>query len=178
MLRGRTPCYAMLFWESSAARSIDLVATTSAHGAKPAHRTDWTPMAGREVVILPDNDTAGGQCVAEVAGLLWGLDPPATVCIMRLPGLPAGSDIGDWLDARDAGMFPTASKAGTVAPLSGGVAAVRASARASLPIPSIPRRSHSPRLRPLLCRRPQFGPPPPTDGGGGVHASGRGGKPR
>lgn len=44
---------------ADAARSIGLTATTSAHGSKSAHKTDWRLLAGRDVVILPDNDPAG-----------------------------------------------------------------------------------------------------------------------
>jgi PAS domain-containing protein len=44
---------------ADAARKIGLAATTSAHGAGAAEKTDWTPLAGRKVHILPDNDQAG-----------------------------------------------------------------------------------------------------------------------
>ncbi|HEX8912800.1 MAG TPA: hypothetical protein VF796_10610, partial [Humisphaera sp.] len=39
-----------------AARAIGLVAVTSAHGSSAADKTDWTPLAGRDVVVLPDAD--------------------------------------------------------------------------------------------------------------------------
>ena len=35
-----------------AARSIGLIATTSAHGANSPSKTDWTPLADKEVVTL------------------------------------------------------------------------------------------------------------------------------
>ena len=35
--------------------TLGLLVTTSAHGAKSRQKTDWQPLAGREVVILPDN---------------------------------------------------------------------------------------------------------------------------
>lgn len=35
------------------------LAITSAHGAKSAAKTDWTPVRGKRVVIWRDNDTAG-----------------------------------------------------------------------------------------------------------------------
>ena len=41
-------------------------ATTSAHGAKAPYKTDWTPLVGRKVVFLPDNDL-GGQGYAREA---------------------------------------------------------------------------------------------------------------
>src|SRR5262249_31002347 len=41
------------------AGGLGLLSTTSSHGARSAGRTDWTPLAGRDVVLLPDNDEAG-----------------------------------------------------------------------------------------------------------------------
>ena len=42
-----------------AAIAIGLDATTSAHGANAAEKTDWRPLAGLEVVLAPDNDANG-----------------------------------------------------------------------------------------------------------------------
>jgi hypothetical protein len=42
-----------------ALRSIGSVATTSSGGAAAPEKTDWAPLAGRRVVIWPDNDEAG-----------------------------------------------------------------------------------------------------------------------
>ncbi len=78
-----------------------LLVTTSAHGAKSAHKTDWQPLAGRTVVILPDNDTEGRAYARTVAGILIRLSPPAAVKIVELPGLPPKGDCVDWLHARD-----------------------------------------------------------------------------
>lgn len=79
--------------------SIGLLATTSPHGSKSAAKADWTPLAGREVVILPDHDEAGKQYAGDVANILEKLTPPATVRIVKLadawPDLPAGGDIAD-----------------------------------------------------------------------------------
>ena len=82
--------------------TLGLLVTTSAHGAKSAHKTDWQPLAGREVVILPDNDADGRAYAQTVAGILNRLSPPAVVRIVELPGLPPKGDCVDWLDARDA----------------------------------------------------------------------------
>jgi hypothetical protein len=86
---------------SDAAASIGLLATTSPHGAKSAGKADWTPLAGRDVTLFPDNDPAGEAYAADVLGILRKLDPPARVRIVRLPDLPANGDIVDWLDALD-----------------------------------------------------------------------------
>jgi hypothetical protein len=82
--------------------TLGLLITTSAHGAKSVHKTDWQPLAGRNVVILPDNDSAGWAYAQTVAGILNRLSPPAAVTIVELPGLPTKGDCVDWLDARDA----------------------------------------------------------------------------
>jgi len=90
---------------ADAARSLGLIATTSAHGAKSASGTDWGPLAGLEVIFLPDNDDPGRQYVDVVAAILGGLEPPPTVKVVELPDLPDGGDIVDWLEAR-AGADP------------------------------------------------------------------------
>ncbi len=87
---------------ADAAASIDLLATTSPHGSKSAAKVDWTPLAGRDVVILPDNDTAGRQYANEVASILAKLDTAPTVKLVDLPELPEKGDIHDWLEAHDA----------------------------------------------------------------------------
>ena len=65
--------------------TLGLLVTTSAHGAKSAHKTDWQPLAGSEVVILPDNDTDGRAYAQTVAGILNRLSPPAVVRSLNLP---------------------------------------------------------------------------------------------
>lgn len=80
---------------------LGLLVTTSAHGANSAHKTDWQPLAGREVVILPDNDEDGRAYSQTVAGILLQLSPPAVVRIVELPGLLPKGDCVEWLDPRD-----------------------------------------------------------------------------
>jgi RecA-family ATPase len=87
---------------AEAAATIDLLATTSPHGAESAGKADWSPLAGREVVILPDNDDAGREYARDVTSILVALEPAATVKVVELPGLPPKGDIYDWLEARDA----------------------------------------------------------------------------
>jgi hypothetical protein len=81
--------------------TLGWLVTTSAHGAEAPNKTDWQPLAGREVVILPDNDEAGRAYGHAVAQILSRLSPPANVKIVELPGLPPRGDCVDWLDARD-----------------------------------------------------------------------------
>jgi putative DNA primase/helicase len=84
---------------ADAARSIGLIATTSAHGSKSAAKTDWRPLAGKDVVILPDADDAGDHYAATVAAILHRLG--CSVRIVRLPDLPDGGDIFDYIKARE-----------------------------------------------------------------------------
>ena len=83
-----------------ALRSLGLIATTSAHGSKAAAKTDWQPMAGKECVILPDEDDAGRHYAETVANILHRLHPPGAVRIVNLPDLPDGGDIIDFIEDR------------------------------------------------------------------------------
>jgi len=87
---------------ADAAATIDLLVTTSPHVCESAAKADWTPLAGREVVILPDLDDAGERYAQDVTSILVRLEPAAKVRIVQLPGLPKGGDIHDWLEAHDA----------------------------------------------------------------------------
>lgn len=82
---------------AEAGRRIGLLTTTSANGSNSPEKTDWSPLAGREVIILPDNDRPGRKYAKVVAGILTRLDPPAVVRIVELPGLPEKGDLVDWL---------------------------------------------------------------------------------
>mgnify|MGYP005852013251 CR=1 FL=1 len=91
---------------ADALAGLGLLATTSAGGAKAANKNDWTPLAGREVVILPDADKAGEEYAADVAAALAKLTPPARVRLVRLrdswADLPDGGDIADIVEAGEA----------------------------------------------------------------------------
>jgi RecA-family ATPase len=54
-------------------------------------------LAGRDIIILEDNDDAGRRKALDAATRLHGV--AASVRIVRLPGLPEGGDVSDWLDA-------------------------------------------------------------------------------
>ncbi|MFO1007730.1 MAG: DUF3987 domain-containing protein [Planctomycetaceae bacterium] len=85
---------------AEAARSIGLTATTSAGGANAVAKTDWGPLAGKEVVILPDNDEPGRKNAEAVTKLLMSLAPPALVKVVNLPELPDKGDIYDWIGSK------------------------------------------------------------------------------
>ncbi len=78
-----------------AATGLGLVATTSSGGSNAASKANWSPLAGREVVILPDADEAGRKYAADVAAILHELDPPATVRVVELDGLEPRGDVAD-----------------------------------------------------------------------------------
>lgn len=77
-----------------------LLATCNAGGAGKWHTLDAAAvraaLAGRAVVILPDNDAAGAAHAADVAGRLAGV--AAHVRVLALGGLPPGGDVSDWLN--------------------------------------------------------------------------------
>ncbi|MDA0809825.1 MAG: DUF3987 domain-containing protein, partial [Planctomycetota bacterium] len=83
--------------------AIGLNVTTSPGGCKAPAKADWSPLAGKEVVILPDHDDAGEKYAETVAGILTRLDPPAKVKIVHLreiwPDLPEKGDLDDWYEA-------------------------------------------------------------------------------
>jgi len=60
--------------DAAAAIFPNSTATTSSGGAGAAAKTDWTPLAGRRVLIWPDRDAAGEKYAQEVATKLATLD--------------------------------------------------------------------------------------------------------
>jgi hypothetical protein len=75
--------------------SLEHCATTVASG-------EWTDdcvkaLAGRDVLILEDNDDTGRKKAHDAATALWGT--AKTIRIVRLPDLPNKGDVSDWLDA-------------------------------------------------------------------------------
>lgn len=91
---------------ADALTDLGLVATTSAHGARSAPGTIWTPLAGKDVVLLPDNDGPGGEYARTVRQALAALTPPANLRVITLPGIDAigeGADVYDWLQGREPG---------------------------------------------------------------------------
>jgi putative DNA primase/helicase len=87
--------------------SLGFVATCNGGGAAKANgkagaKSKWPPVlnpffAGRDVVIIPDNDDAGRNHSRSVAGNLTSV--ARSVRIVELLGLPEKGDVSDWLDA-------------------------------------------------------------------------------
>lgn len=94
---------------ADAARAVGLLATTSPHGSKSAGKADWSPVAGREVVILPDHDDAGERYADDVARLATAAGAKS-VRVVRLvelwAGMPEGGDMADLLNNRGGDADP------------------------------------------------------------------------
>lgn len=85
---------------AEAAAQCGLLATTSSGGAQAAAKTDWTPLAGRNVIVLPDHDEPGRR-YADTAARLALEAGAASVKIVYLadycPELPETGDLADIL---------------------------------------------------------------------------------
>lgn len=77
-----------------------LIATTNPHGGTAASKANWQPLAGREVIVIPDNDSIGEKHAADVARIVTALHPPARAKIVRLPLENEGDDFEQFKLAR------------------------------------------------------------------------------
>jgi putative DNA primase/helicase len=78
-------------------RSLGLVATTNPFGAgkwKPSYNRY---LKGRELIIVPDNDHPGNAHAENTAKSLLGI--AKSIKIVRLPNLPDGGDVTDYVNA-------------------------------------------------------------------------------
>jgi hypothetical protein len=75
---------------------VGLTATCNIGGAGKWRHEYAEEFRGKHCVILPDNDQAGRDHAATVAGSLHAV--ASSVKVLLLPGLPAKGDISDWLD--------------------------------------------------------------------------------
>ena len=85
-----------------------LVTVTSPGGSKAALKADWSPLAGRDVAIWPDHDTAGADYTDQVARLAQKAKALSVVVITP------PTDAADGWDAADAeaeGFSPAQLKA-------------------------------------------------------------------
>ncbi|MBL8762229.1 MAG: DUF3987 domain-containing protein, partial [Phycisphaerae bacterium] len=94
---------------ADATRAVGLVATTSPHGSKSAGKADWSPVAGREVAILPDHDDAGERYADDVARLAMAAGAKS-VRVVRLvelwAAMPNGGDMADFVKHRGGDVDP------------------------------------------------------------------------
>jgi hypothetical protein len=81
------------------ANGVGMTALSPAGGAQAATKTDWKPLAGRDVWIWLDCDEPGEKWGATVAGIITALTPPGRVKIVRVPyEMGSGKDIADYLE--------------------------------------------------------------------------------
>ena len=80
---------------AEAGREQGLVTTTNAGGASAVHKADWTPLKGKRVVVLPDNDNPG-ETWAKTLEKAATKAEAESVQILRLPGLPPKGDLFEW----------------------------------------------------------------------------------
>jgi hypothetical protein len=85
---------------AEAGRAVGLLTTTSSGGAAAAHLSDWSPLAGREVVLVPDRDEAGLRYVEAVKHQLACLQPPPALRELALGELSVGGDLADFVAGR------------------------------------------------------------------------------
>ncbi len=75
-------------------------ATTSSLGSKNAGHTDWSPVAGKEIIIWPDCDEDGEKYATRVKEILNKLDPKPTVSMINPSelGLVNKEDVYDFIE--------------------------------------------------------------------------------
>ncbi len=86
-------------------RKLGLVATTSAFGSHSPGKTDWAPLSGKEVILMPDNDESGENYIQKVQQLLTQRRPHPTIKILRVSeqwhgegSAPKGADAVEFLN--------------------------------------------------------------------------------
>lgn len=84
---------------ADALRRSGYLATTSSGGSSNPHKSDWSPLAGRSVVIWPDNDDAGLNYLQSVTTCLLNLSPSPSISRVAIEdmNLPEHGDAVDWL---------------------------------------------------------------------------------
>lgn len=84
--------------------TLGLCCVTSSGGSNAAEKTDWKPVQGRRVVIVPDNDEPGEKYAADVARQCHAAGA-VSVAVLRLPTIwpqcPVGGDLADFSEAFD-----------------------------------------------------------------------------
>ena len=75
------------------------VQSTTSGGAQSASGADWTPLAGRSVLIWPDHDEPGAQYGQDVVARLLALGCNVKIIDVDALGLPPRGDAFDWIEA-------------------------------------------------------------------------------
>ena len=88
---------------AEALRALGLLGVSCAGGSQSHGHADLSPLAGREVVILPDHDEPGEKHAAGLLSRLERLDPPAKCVSVRLPRLEVKEDVVEFIGRVHAG---------------------------------------------------------------------------
>ncbi|MBL7186282.1 MAG: AAA family ATPase [Phycisphaerae bacterium] len=80
-----------------ALHEYNIVATTSPAGAGKAHHANWNPLAGKNVILWPDNDEPGRAHMAQGEKILQCLEPAPRIAVLD----PACLDLSEKEDAAD-----------------------------------------------------------------------------
>ncbi len=80
-----------------ALESLGLQATTSAHGAESAKKSDWSPLSGCTCILWPDNDEPGQKYGRTVSGILRTIGATVRKIDVTRLSLPPGGDADDWV---------------------------------------------------------------------------------
>ena len=72
---------------------------TSANGAGSAKHSDWSVLAGRPLIIWPDNDQAGRKYLDEVKACIVERVAKLDIVSVESLGLEEGEDCADWIAA-------------------------------------------------------------------------------
>lgn len=90
---------------AEALRSVGLLATTWPGGSKATGKVDLSPLAGRDVVLLPDHDDPGRAAMQSLVERFEPLTPqPKQLRMVELTTKPNGTDapnkydVADWID--------------------------------------------------------------------------------
>lgn len=106
-------------WCADKLASLGILAITSG-AADSVSRTDWQPLAGRTVLIWPDNDDAGLRYANAVQEMLCLMDCTVNRMDMAALDLPGKGDAVDWLarnpDATAADIFSLPVMAAEISP--------------------------------------------------------------
>jgi hypothetical protein len=80
---------------ADALAELGLLVTTSAHGSNAWKKTDWSPLVGRDLIAMPDNDDAGRKYIEDVIAHLHELGGLNSLRRIELNHLAAKADAYD-----------------------------------------------------------------------------------
>ncbi len=79
--------------------AIGVTATTWPGGSSAVGKADLSPLVGRRLVLLPDNDSPGQKAMHQVIDQLSNRQPSTAMKLLELPNLPAKGDVVDWINS-------------------------------------------------------------------------------